>query len=126
MTKNIIKTIITTVALVVLCASSTFAQTFVDPATGMTCVNISEKTETMTVNALPGIGYLIENNTDSTLIVNIDGVPYGALGPRMAIDPINGIYGTECAAISHDLATVDTLKYKKNSHTLNIKTRVVK
>ena len=127
MKKSIISKIIMISAVFVLfSASSVFAQTYIDPSTGMVSANITEKNETMTVNALPGIGYFVENNTDCTLIVNVDGIPYGVLGPRIPIDPINGIYGTECAAISHDLKTIDTLRYKKNSHVLNITTKITK
>ena len=120
MRKTIRRTMIVTIIFTLLCASSVFAKTYVDSTNGLTCAQITGRTETMKISKVPaGIPYALENNSDIAVAILIDGVPAGALAPR-TIDPTGEYYRLDCVLVDHPLATVDTLRYDSKTHIMSI------
>ncbi len=112
MKRRIRRLLAVTAVLTLLCATTAFAQVYVDPATGIVSAQITKKAETMTVKNVPaGVPYALENNTDYALTIYINGVLSGALAPR-SIDPTGEYYVADCVLVAHPLGTKDTIKVK--------------
>ncbi len=112
--KMIKRLIVVTLVLTLFCATTSFAQVYVDPTSGIVSAQITKQSETMTVNGVPsGIPYALENNTDIALTVVVNGVVTDAIAPRMVIEDAEyNYYKLDCVYVNHPLGTTDMIVVK--------------